>query len=200
MSFPEWVEKYRTKGKAINHVNGKYYLYEVHSERVKGTNIVKKINDKYLGKITENGLIAPKSKITTSILVKEYGIYCALFELNGIIINRIIKDYADDYKTIITHAFISLFYNKFCEELYYDSYLSIIFPTIEFNPTDNVNFTINRLRNMMISNMEKKKVSLKEIYINYKSCNIIIVNEEIHISYFSSNKYNINMESLKCLK
>ncbi len=50
--------KFKKKGTYINKVGDKYYLYAAHSERVKGTNKVKRVSDGYLGRITEtDGLI-----------------------------------------------------------------------------------------------------------------------------------------------
>jgi len=53
MAYPEWVLKHKTKGTYINCINGRYYLYGAHSERIPGTKKVKRIFDGYLGRITE---------------------------------------------------------------------------------------------------------------------------------------------------
>ena len=56
--YPDWVMKYKKKGTYINKVGDKYYLYAAHSERVKGTDKVRRVSDGYLGRITEkDGLI-----------------------------------------------------------------------------------------------------------------------------------------------
>ena len=51
--YPEWVLKHKKKGTYVNFQNGKYYLYAAHSERVPGTNKVKRVSDGYLGRISE---------------------------------------------------------------------------------------------------------------------------------------------------
>ncbi|MFA7689442.1 MAG: hypothetical protein WCX96_05085 [Bacilli bacterium] len=33
-NYPEWVLAHRGKGKEIRHINGKYYLYLYHNEKV----------------------------------------------------------------------------------------------------------------------------------------------------------------------
>ncbi|MBO6215432.1 MAG: hypothetical protein J6N76_07840, partial [Lachnospiraceae bacterium] len=61
--YPEWVMKYKKKGTYINKVGDKYYLYAAHSERIKGTNKVRRVSDGYLGRITEKDGLIPAKKI-----------------------------------------------------------------------------------------------------------------------------------------
>lgn len=57
--YPDWVEKYHTKGTSIKLINGTYYLYNVTSKRVKDKAYPVSIQ-KYIGKITKEGLIEPE--------------------------------------------------------------------------------------------------------------------------------------------
>ena len=41
--YPDWVMKHKEKGTYVNFVNGKYYLYKAHSERVPGTKKVRRV-------------------------------------------------------------------------------------------------------------------------------------------------------------
>jgi hypothetical protein len=207
MSFPDWVEKYRTKGKAINHVNGKYYLYEVHSERVKGTSIVKKINDKYLGRITEDGLIPPKSKVKGDIIIKEYGIYAALISINKTTLKGIIRDYPNDYKIIIISSLIQAVYSELNITLYNNSYMSILYKDIDpISLNENINFTIHRLTLMIKSNLSKMDIDINKWIHVFRNVNMVLINNEWHLSTPNSdalkliNKYKINMEDLLCLE
>jgi len=50
-AYPDWVMKHKEKGTYINKVGDKYYLYKVHSERIKGTGKVRRVSDGYLGNI-----------------------------------------------------------------------------------------------------------------------------------------------------
>ena len=201
MSFPDWVEKYRTKGKAINHVNGKYYLYEVHSERVKGTSKVKKINDKYLGRITEDGLIPPKSKINGDIIIKEYGIYAALISINKTTLKGITRDYPNDYRMIIIYSLIQSVYSEFNNIHYNNSYLSILYQDIELVIlNENINLTIHRLTLMIKSNLSKMDIDINKWIHVFRNVNMVLINNEWHLSTPNNeaieiiNKYNINME------
>lgn len=64
--YPDWVMKYKKKGTYINKVGDKYYLYAAHSERVKGTDKVRRVSDGYLGRITEKDGLIPAKKILRS--------------------------------------------------------------------------------------------------------------------------------------
>jgi len=77
--YPEWVLAHKKKGTYINKVGDKYYLYAAHSERVKGTNKVKRISNGYLGRIAENeGLIPAIEKVKNSVSVYEFGLSFAV--------------------------------------------------------------------------------------------------------------------------
>ena len=62
MELPDWVRKHKAKGTEIRNISGRYYIYKIHSERDPITKRPKKITDKYLGRITPEGLIKPKIK------------------------------------------------------------------------------------------------------------------------------------------
>ena len=80
--YPDWVLKHKVKDTYINCVKGKYYLYVAHSERIKGTDKVKRICDGYLGRITpEKGLIPPKDKVNGSVVFLEYGLSSIILSL-----------------------------------------------------------------------------------------------------------------------
>ena len=88
--YPEWVLRHKTKGTNISCINGKYYLYEVSSVWSKEKKRAQKITKRYLGRITEDGLIAPKVKrerIVASVSVKEYGASSAISKLGNDIFN-----------------------------------------------------------------------------------------------------------------
>lgn len=61
-TYPDWVEKYRGKGKTIRKVRNGYGLYECTTVYVKGAKYPKSIQ-KYLGMITEKDGFIPKKDI-----------------------------------------------------------------------------------------------------------------------------------------
>lgn len=80
--YPEWVQKYRTKGTTIKYVRGKYYLYKRTSKRIKGKKYPQSV-DTYIGIITPEGVIQSKRRMVTlsDISVYEYGFSKAVWEL-----------------------------------------------------------------------------------------------------------------------
>jgi hypothetical protein len=205
MAFPDWAEKFRTKGTAINKVKDKYYLYRVHSERIKGTDKVRKVNDEYLGRITEAGLIAPKSKINGNIIIKEYGIYAFILSINDVIIKRIIKDFNTSYKTIITVALIQFLYGSFNDLLYKNSFMSVVYPNIDFNSLNSEELiTIERLENMFKSYLVKLDIDLNTVIHALRNTNMVYINNKWYLSEQSNEakeiieKFNIYMEGLLC--
>lgn len=74
--YPDWVQRYRTKGTSVRKVGNNYYLYQHSSKRVEGKkNPVPK--DTYIGRITPEGVIkGNRRKISTDdseVIVKEFG-------------------------------------------------------------------------------------------------------------------------------
>lgn len=80
--YPEWVQKYRTKGMTVKKKGDAYYLYKRSSRRVKGKKYPQPV-DTYVGIITPEGVIETKKrKVTLSdIEVREYGYSKAIEEL-----------------------------------------------------------------------------------------------------------------------
>jgi hypothetical protein len=73
--YPEWVLKHKKKGTYVNAVKGKYYLYAAHSERIPGTDKVRRVSDGYLGRITEEeGFVPAKGKMDEGVYVHEFGL------------------------------------------------------------------------------------------------------------------------------
>lgn len=77
MTHPDWVLKHKKKGTEVRKMGENYYLYKIRSEWDKEKKRPKKITEKYLGKITPEGLIKPKHErkddLAGNITVKEFG-------------------------------------------------------------------------------------------------------------------------------
>lgn len=166
MSYPDWVEQFRTKGTAINHVNGRYYLYKVHSERIKGTNKIRKVNDEYLGRITEDGLVPPKDKV---IVVKHYGNIIILNNICNHVIEAIKRNNKDftTSELIIVHSYLNHFYQAANKDFYELSYISILYPSIRFDVdlNEEIKFEIDRTAKMFGSKINSHKISNTELNI-----------------------------------
>lgn len=73
-TYPEWVQKYRTRGKTVKKKGNTYYLYSRTSRRVPGKKYPQPV-DTYIGIITPEGIIETKKKKVdlTDIEIWEYG-------------------------------------------------------------------------------------------------------------------------------
>ncbi len=58
--YPDWVNKQHVQGTSIKQIGNNYYLYSVTSRHVKGKRNPISIQ-RYLGKITEDGLVKPNT-------------------------------------------------------------------------------------------------------------------------------------------
>jgi hypothetical protein len=70
--YPEWAEKYRTKGHTIRKVRDGYGLYRCTSVYVKGS--YPKSVQEYLGMITEKDGFVPKATVSTNPAFVEFGL------------------------------------------------------------------------------------------------------------------------------
>lgn len=82
LTYPEWVQEYRTQGTTVKKKGDSYYLYKRTSKRVYGKKYPQPV-DTYIGIITPEGLIKTgKKKVSlTDIEVWEYGYSNAMVQL-----------------------------------------------------------------------------------------------------------------------
>ncbi len=59
--LPDWVKKYKTKGAEIRVSGQNYYAYEMSSSWNKEKKRADKIIGKYLGVVTHDGIVKPRS-------------------------------------------------------------------------------------------------------------------------------------------
>lgn len=134
--YPDWVMKHKKKGTYINQVNGKYYLYTAHSERVPGTKKVKRVFDGYIGRITEEeGLIPTKDKVTGAVIVYEYGLSTLLLSISKDIHKGFKVNFKNNADFIIIAVILSIVYGNYNNYLLQQSYLSIRFPEMDMSAT-----------------------------------------------------------------
>ena len=81
-TYPEWVQKFRTRGTTVKKKGDAYYLYKRTSKRVPGKQYPQPV-DVYIGLITPEGIVkSGKRKIDISTAeVREFGFSKALKEL-----------------------------------------------------------------------------------------------------------------------
>ena len=81
-TYPDWVQKFRTKGKTVKKVGDNYYLYKHTSKRVEGKKNPQPV-DTYIGVITPDGVIESRKKKMEldRVIVKEFGFTHAILAL-----------------------------------------------------------------------------------------------------------------------
>lgn len=127
-NYPEWVMKFKKKGTYINKVGDKYYLYAAHSERVKGTDKVKRVSDGYLGRITEkDGLIPAKSQLRTPPASYELGLSYALICLTPDILSALTAAFPKYGKAVYSCSVLLFIYGTHNRFLFEHSFISLFF-------------------------------------------------------------------------
>lgn len=98
--YPDWVQKFRTRGTTVKKIGDSYYLYKRTSRRVKGKKYPQPV-DTYIGLITPDGVKqSHKKKVSiTNTEVWEYGFSKAVWELCP---DDWKKPLGDDWEDVLT--------------------------------------------------------------------------------------------------
>jgi transposase len=151
MIYPDWVLKHKKKGTEVRLIKGKYYLYKIGSKWDKEIKRSRKITGKYLGRITENGLVAPKTKqqtktIKSSVAVKEYGACSFMMKAAEQIQNKLVEIFQTDADRILTIAVLRAINQcpfKRIDHLYEHSYISEMLPNLHLSGKELTAFLRN---------------------------------------------------------
>ncbi len=138
-NYPDWVYKVKQKGTAIMKRGNNFYLYKVKSVWNKKKGRAQYKTEAYLGKITPDGLIKPKSQrmsdnITEklhTVTVKEYGASFFMNYMCDDLLEQLKKYYPDLWKEIFVFASLRLHYTTPIKNLqfYYEtSFFSEMYP------------------------------------------------------------------------
>ena len=139
MTHPDWVLKHRAKGTHVIRRGENYYLYRVTSvwNREKGRAQLK--TEKYLGKITPDGLIPPRQERMLGRLrqatIKEYGASFLINHLAGDIIELLKGEYRE-WTELFSFAALRLLHNAHIKNLefhYETSFLSELIPDADLS-------------------------------------------------------------------
>ena len=138
--YPDWVMKFHTKGTLVAKRKDRYYLYRVssHWNSTKKRSQLK--TDKFLGRITLEGLIEPKAKRMMNrydqISVKEYGSSFMLHNISTDILAGL-KDHFTEWMEIFVFSCMRLMYQspiKNVEFHYHTSYISEMISDAHVSP------------------------------------------------------------------
>jgi len=139
--LPDWVTKQKGKGTEVRKKNDNYYLYKIRSVWDPEKKRAKKITERYLGKITPEGLMKPKHEkileTLSEISVKEFGAAHWVTMLSLDIIKHLKRYYPEEWKEIIVFSIIRFFHSsplKNVSHYYISSHLSDLFPEAKVSP------------------------------------------------------------------
>lgn len=185
MAHPDWVLKHKTKGTEIRKLGNYYYLYKIRSEYDKEKKRAKKITEKFLGKITEEGLIKPKhERIIESqknISIKEFGASQFIAKESNDIIQNLKEVFPDTWKEIFTFAVFRFFSSsplKNVQDHYQSSYLSDIILGAKVSPKTLGN---------MLHTMGQQRALIKKFLSKYIAQNECMAVDLTHIFSHSEN-------------
>jgi len=144
--YPEWVMKYLTKGVYVNKVGDKYYLYKAHTEKVPGAAQPRRINDGYLGRVTEKEGFVPARKKEYTATTLDYAIPFAVDSCCQTIHTGLRRSYKTNGSVAYVCSVLSFLYGVFTPELYEGSWLSLQYPGLKIprTPTDTLLKAIDR--------------------------------------------------------
>jgi len=157
--YPDWVLRHKKKGTYVNRVGDKYYLYAAHSERVPGTNKVRRVHDGYIGRITEqDGLVPARDKVQGEVIVYEYGMCMTTLKLCDKVHAGLRREFRAAADWILVAGILSAVYGDYSQETYQWSFLSVKFPKLDMNKTltDKQSFGVQRCERMATELMRKK--------------------------------------------
>lgn len=195
MAYPEWVEKQKRPGTNISCIHGKYYLYEATSVWDPEKKRARKKTGKYLGRITEDGLIPPREKnqhVVSEVATKEYGA-CTTLNSIGKDIHEKLKEYfpseADRIFSLAVLRVIEKCPFKRAAFLYERSFLSEIYGNIPMSPSSLSVFLqeLGNRRSQFVGFM--KEYISKERYVLFDATNIISNSENMDINRIGYNSH-----------
>lgn len=200
--YPDWVLKHKKKGTYINRVGDKYYLYAAHSERIKGTDKVRRVSDGYLGRITEkDGFIPAKDKVQEPPAAYEIGLSYAIVSTNDIIHKGLKYSFRKYGDIVYACAILFYIYGTYSKELFKQSYLHLLFLDADFPEvfTPAQKTGIERGRRMIEERLPSIfGEDLPQVLTFFPDIRLLMVNQTYYLSPLSgstaalSEKYGID--------
>ncbi len=141
MEYPDWVIKHKVKGTELRKNGKNYYLYKISSKWNKKKKRAQKITEKFLGKITEAGLITPKydrlQDSLQNISVKEFGASHFIANESADIIQNLKEIFPECWKEIYTFSVFRFFFSstlKNVQDHYLSSHMSDLVKDAKVSP------------------------------------------------------------------
>jgi len=138
MEIPQWALKHKEVGTEIRKFGNNFYLYKVTSKWCPEKKRSQKITEKFLGTITENGLVKTKvEKIKegyTNITVKDFGDFQLVYFQNQDIIEALKELFPQWWQQIFIAATFRFLYQSTIKQIdfqYQTSYISEILKDVK---------------------------------------------------------------------
>jgi hypothetical protein len=174
--IPEWAKKYQKEGTQIIKIKDNFYLYKIHSEWDKEKKRSRKITEKYLGKITKEGVIPPKheralEQVLNNITIKEFGASALLNFVCSGLKEDLKKAFPVDWESIFSFAILRFFKQSPLKNLWHHfrhSYLSNLFAAADIRQSQ-ASFLLDRIgssRELMLKYMQEKFATKKNLLID----------------------------------
>jgi len=156
-AYPDWVLKHKPKGTYVNYQNGKYYLYAAHSERIPGTDKVRRVSDGYIGRITEEGLIPAKKKLGAPVYAYEYGLSFTILLLCENIQTGLKHKYRKYNNYVMAAGMLLFMYGEIRQEYYESSWVSKYLPGLDMTrtPSEDQQVGVERVQRMIAETLRR---------------------------------------------
>lgn len=161
--LPDWVKKYQEKGTQAVKIKKNYYLYKIKSVWDPEKGRARKVTEKYLGKVTPDGIVKPKQERIIEglkeITVKEFGASYFINSIASDILELLKKNYPALWKEIFVFSTMRLFYSsplKNVSHYYNSSHLSDVFTNAKVSPKSlsELLFSVGMERGKMVNFMK----------------------------------------------
>jgi len=185
MPHPDWVLKYKQKGTEIKKINENYYLYRISSYWDKEKKRSRKVTQKYLGVITQDGLKKSKQEQIIenikNISVKKFGASNFLLEMNPDIPEKLKNIFPEKWKEILLFSLFRLLHNSPIKNLrtyYVASFLSETISNAHLSP---------KVVGDMLRNIGKERERVKIFLKQFVSGNDFALIDLTHVFSLSEN-------------
>ena len=162
-TLPDWVKKYQEKGTQAVRIKENYYLYKIKSVWDPKKGRARKVTEKYLGKVTPDGIVKPKQERIieglNNITVKEFGASSFINSIASNIIELLKENYPALWKEIFVFSAMRLFHSsplKNVSHYYNSSHLSDAFRDAKVSPKSlsELLFSVGKERGKMVDFMK----------------------------------------------
>ena len=185
MTHPDWVLKQKRKGTEVRKIGNNFYLYKVTSVWDKEKKRARKSTEKFLGTITQDGLIKPKKErlieSIDNVSVKEFGAANFVLDMNEDIKESLKDIYPDKWKELLLFSVFRLLYNtpiKNLQTYYATSFLSEKLPGVYLTPKKVGN---------MLREIGKERERIKIFLKQFISGNDFVLIDLTHVFSLSEN-------------